>query len=89
MYKNELLTPVAVVQSDTVNLTRPFKGIWVTIADAAGDTLSVVTLEDTTVVITLPPRAAGAAYPVFFEMGIKRVNATNTTLDDAEMIGVR
>lgn len=91
MYKNELLTPEAVVQSDTVNLTKPFKGLWILTADAATpDTVSVVTMEDTTVVITLPLRAAGAAYPIHFEdFHIKRINATNTTLDDAEMLGER
>lgn len=85
----ELYSGQAIVQSDTTILNPPIKALIVWLADAAGDTLKFDDIEGTTHTVVLPPRAAGAAYPICIPVAMRKIHATTTTLDDAEMFGIR
>ena len=90
-YKNEKLTTVAIVQSDSTDYgRRPLKAIVILTADAAvPDTIKITDIEGTAITITLPLFAAGASYPITLPIGTRRVWATGTTLEDSEMLGLR
>lgn len=91
MYKAELGEAVSVTQSDTTEFGKqPLKAIMILTADASSaDTIKITDTAGNDVTITLPLFVAGAAYPVVLPFGIRKVWATGTTLEDAEMLGIR
>lgn len=74
-------------QSDTVNFDPPLKVLQV-FPPTAGGVVELETDEGETVTITIPAVATSGSNAPFCIVGsIKRVNATNTTIADATMIG--
>lgn len=57
-------------------------------AGAGGD-LTLVTEAGNTVVIALEDIAAGGLYPCTFWGSIKKIMATGTDIDDANIIGIK
>lgn len=79
------LTVQAVVQSDTTEYAPgALKGLLI----LAAGTLVFVDGEGVTSTVVFPAAAAGGAYPFFFEVDIRKVMDTNTTLTDAQMLGL-
>lgn len=75
----------AVVQSDSTEY-KPgeLKGLLIL---AAGN-LALVDGEGTSRTIVFPAAADGGCYPFLLELDIRKVMDTNTTLTDANMMGV-
>lgn len=67
-----------VTQSDTVSPAQPYTGIYI---GAAGN-LAFQTFGGQTVTLT------GVLAGTVYRLGIKRVNATNTTIVNANLIGL-
>ena len=90
-YAKQLFSGVAITQSDTTEYTkRPLKAIIILTADASSaDTIKITDVEGVAHTLTLPLFAAGAAYPITIPIAATKVWATGTTLEDAEMIGIR
>jgi len=76
-----------ITQSDTVNFDPPLKMLQV-FPPPAGGVIELETDEGETVTFTVPAvTTSGSNAPFCIVGSILRVNATNTTLADATMVG--
>lgn len=83
--QNKNITFVPITQSDTTVYNPPLHGLYIF---ATGD-VSIVSYEGDTITRTFPTQSNGGSYPFKFEGKIRQVLDTNTTANDADLLGYR
>lgn len=83
---NRKLVRVPIVQSDTTVYDPPLLALEIY---TAGDVSVVEAHTGTTITKTFPTAANGGSYPYKWEINIRSVLDTNTTVVDAALLGYR